>query len=205
MWVDGNGQPRRTITQDGHTVTTDYTTTREGVIDVVRQCKAAHINTLVVDVKPFSGQTLYPSKVAPRMQEWKGRRVPDFDVLGGFRRGGPQSRASGRCVHQHPERRPQVFPGGPGYEHPEWQSIVYTVDRGLTAPLTGARLSVRVPGEPSDPALPQSWRTRARFLGSEPTSGLVGLESVDSKGGVVNGSALPASSSTLCWTETIGV
>ena len=66
----------RTVTQNGQTHTVDYTTTRAGVIEIVRHCKAAHINTIVVDVKPLSGQVLYNSKVAPHMTTWKGHPSP---------------------------------------------------------------------------------------------------------------------------------
>ncbi len=190
MWVDGTANLVRTVTQDGQTVTIDYTTTREGVADVVRKCKAAHINTLVIDVKPLSGQTLYASKVAPRMREWKGRKVPDFDVLAAFveegHKAGLQVDASINVLSEGHK----YFSVGPAYEHTDWQSIVYTLDRGLTAPQTGSRISVRVPGEPSDPAAPTLLADESAILGSEPTSGLVGLESVDSKGGVVSGSAV---------------
>ena len=190
MWVDGTANIVRTITQDGHAVTIDYTTTREGVIDVVRRCKAAHINTLVIDVKPLSGQTLYASKVAPRMREWRGRHIPDFDVLAAFveegHKAGLQVDASINILSEGHK----YFNVGLAYEHPEWQSIVYTVDRGLTVPQTGARLSVRIPNEPSDPASPTILADESSIMGSDPSSGLVGLESVDSKGGIVNSSAL---------------
>lgn len=190
MWVDGTANLTRTITRDGKPVTIDYTTTREGVVDVVRKCKAAHINTLIIDVKPLSGQTLYDSKVAPRMREWKGHKIPDFDVLAAFveegHKAGLQVDASINILSEGHK----YFSVGPAYEHTDWQSIVYTLDRGLTAPQTGGRMSVRVPGEPSDPAAPAILTDDSSILGSEPTSGLVGLESVDSKGGVVSGIAV---------------
>ncbi len=191
MWVDGTANLARTVTQDGRTVTIDYTTTRAGVEDVVRKCKAAHVNTLVIDVKPLSGQVLYASKVAPRMREWRGRKLPDFDVLAAFveegHKVGLQVDASINVLSEGHK----YFSVGPAYQHPDWQSIVYTLDRGLTAPRTGSRMSIRVPGEPSDPAAPTILADESSILGSEPTSGMVGLESVDSKGGVVSGSAVP--------------
>jgi len=191
MWVDGTANLVRNVTRDGKSVTIDYTTTREGVQDVVRHCKAAHVNTLVIDVKPLSGQTLYASKVAPRMREWKGHKVPDFDVLAAFveegHKAGMQVDASINVLSEGHK----YFSVGPAYEHPEWQSIVYTVDRGLISPQTGQRMSVRVPGEPSDPAAPALLADESSILGSDPTSGMVGLESVDSKGGTVNGSSVP--------------
>ena len=190
MWVDGTANLVRTVTQDGRTVTVDYSTTRAGVMDVVRRCKAAHINTLVVDVKPISGQTLYPSKLAPRMTEWRGRKLPDFDVLGAFVEEGHKAGLQVDAAVNILSEGHKYFRVGPAYDHPDWQSIVYTVDRGLMSPQTGGRLSVRVPGEPADPAVPSVLADESSILGSEPSSGLVGLESVDSKGGVVNASTL---------------
>ncbi len=58
MWVDGTANVTRTKVENGQTRVVDYTTTREGVAEIVRRCKAAHINTIVVDVKPLSGQVL---------------------------------------------------------------------------------------------------------------------------------------------------
>ncbi len=191
MWVDGTANIVRTISEGGKPLVIDYTTTREGVVDAVRHCRAAHINTVVIDVKPLSGQTLYPSKVAPRMREWRGRRLPDFDVLAAFieegHKAGLQVDASINILSEGHK----YFSVGPAYDHPDWQSVVYTVDRGLTVPLTGGRLAVRVPGEPSDPDAPALLADESSILGSEPTSGLVGLESVDSKGGIVNAGRVP--------------
>lgn len=187
MWVDGTANIVRTINRDGKPTTIDYTTTREGVIDIVNKCKAAHINTLVIDVKPLSGQVLYNSRVAPHMRAWRGHQLPDFDVLQAFveegHKAGLQVDASVNILSEGHK----YFNVGPAYEHPDWQSQVYTVDRGMVCNVSRARLSVRVPGEPSDPAAPVIMSDDSSILGSEPSSGLVGLESVDSKAGAVNG------------------
>lgn len=185
MWIDGTANLTRTFKKDGRTTVIDYSTTLEGVRDVVAKCKAAHINTLVVDVKPLSGQVLYNSKTAPKMREWKGRALPDFDVLAAFvaegHRAGLQVDA---CINILSEGH-KLFKVGPAYEHLAWQSVVYTLDRGMIAP-TGERLNIRIPGEPSDPSAPSLLSGTSGILNGEPTSGLVGLESVDSKSGVVN-------------------
>ena len=55
---------------------------RAGVAETVAQCKAAHINTIVLDIKPLCGLVLYNSKIAPRMSEWEGRKYPKgYDLL----------------------------------------------------------------------------------------------------------------------------
>src|SRR5688572_23098930 len=63
MWLDGTANLQRL-------------STREGVSAVMDRCKRANINTVVVDVKPLSGHVLFNSKVAPRLQEWRGFQYP---------------------------------------------------------------------------------------------------------------------------------
>ncbi len=180
LWVDGTANLTRSVTRDGQTVTIDYTTTIEGVREVVRKARAAHINTLVVDVKPLSGQVLYRSRVAPRMTEWKGHKLPDFDLLAAFvsegHKAGLQVDASINVLSEGHK----YFRVGPGYQHPDWQSVVYTIDRGMYAP-SGERLSVRAPGEPDDPSKPVLLGDDSTVLSSGPTSGMVGLDIVDAK------------------------
>src|SRR5687767_15726536 len=69
MWLDG-------------TANLDRLNSREGVAKVFDRLVKANINTVVVDVKPLSGHVLYDSKIAPRLKEWKGVRLPDgYDLL----------------------------------------------------------------------------------------------------------------------------
>jgi uncharacterized lipoprotein YddW (UPF0748 family) len=180
MWIDGSAN----LTRKVNGVEQDYTTTADGVRDIVQKCKAAGINTLVVDVKPLSGEVLYASKIAPRMKQWKGRAVPEFDILEAFVREG---HAAGLEVHAAINTLSEghkLFGVGPAYQKPAWQSIVYTVDRGIVA-LNGARLSVKVPREPDDAAKPALLTGDGTLLNSEPNSGQLGLESADRTGGIV--------------------
>lgn len=184
MWIDGSANVFRTVKVDGKTTLVDYTTTRAGVAEIVRHCKAAHINTLVVDIKPLSGQVLYNSKLAPHMTQWQGHPVPDSDVLAAFieegHKAGLQVDASINILSEGHK----YYSVGPAYTHTNWQSMVYTVDRGLVA-LNGARLPVRVANEPADPNAPLLLRDDSVILSSEPASGMVGLESAESKSALV--------------------
>jgi len=186
MWIDGTANIVRSHMENGKKVVTDYTTTREGVQEIVRRCKAAHINTLVVDVKPLAGLVLYNSKIAPRMREWQGHPLPDFDVLAAFveegHKAGLQVDASVNVLSEGHK----YYSVGPAYQHTDWQSIVYTVDRGMIA-LNESRLSVRAPDEPDDPAKPLLLADDSTVLGGSGTNGLVGLESKDNGGGVDSG------------------
>jgi uncharacterized lipoprotein YddW (UPF0748 family) len=177
MWVDATANITRTVTQNGQTRTVDYTTTRAGVIEIVRRCKAAHLNTIVVDVKPLSGQVLYNSKVAPRMTTWKGRPLPDFDVLAAFVEEGHKAGLQvDACMNTLSEGH-KLANVGLAYQHPGWQSVVYTIDRGMNV-AGGARLSVRAPGEPDDATKPTLLAGGKTLIGDEP-SGLTGLEGPD--------------------------
>ena len=44
--------------------------------------KSRHIDSLILEVKPVHGHVIYPSKVAPRLKEWRGFTAdPAFDPL----------------------------------------------------------------------------------------------------------------------------
>ncbi|TAJ11932.1 S-layer protein [Marinilabiliaceae bacterium JC017] len=93
----------------------------------------------VVDIRPIVGSVLYPSKIAPQLKEWKGFKRPDFDYLGRFIETGHKL---GVEIHASMN----IFVGGHNYfdlgqvytDHPEWASIVYTPDHGLT-PITNLK------------------------------------------------------------------
>jgi hypothetical protein len=93
---------------------------------VVDRCKAAHINGIVVDVKPLSGEVLYDSRYAPRMKEWKGVYYPlEFDVLKAFIERG---KAAGIPVYASVNTFSEghkSFKVGPAYQHKDWQTISY--------------------------------------------------------------------------------
>ena len=178
IWVDGTANLFRSSTQNGIKIFSDNTTTRQGVAGIVARCKSAHINTIVVDVKPLSGQVLYASKIAPRMTSWQTHPVPNFDVLAAFiEEGHKAGLLVDACINILSEGH-KYYSSGPAYSHEDWQSVVYGVDRGLNS-LNGARLSVRVANEPADPNVPELLRDDSAVLGSEPATGMVGLDTLD--------------------------
>jgi uncharacterized lipoprotein YddW (UPF0748 family) len=109
---------------------------REKVCRILDKCTTANLNTIVVDVKPLSGQVLYRSKIAPRFTEWKGKPYSaDYDLLQvmleeGHKRGLKIHAGLNVFGEGH-----KMFKVGPVYENrSEWQSIVYT-SKGLV-PIT---------------------------------------------------------------------
>ncbi len=140
LWVDA-------------TANLDRVTTREGVADIVARAKNAKLTTIVVDVKPISGQVLYPSSVAPRLSEWKGKTVPDFDVLQAFldegRKAGLEVAASVNVFSEGHKMHGQ----GLAYARPEWQSVVLSIRRTLRAP-NGSELRIRSSDDPEEDGVP---------------------------------------------------
>ena len=179
MWIDGTANLFRTVTKNGVTTQENFTSTRAGVAEIVRKCRFAHINRLVVDVKPLSGEVLYDSKIAPHIRQWQGKPVPDFDTLAAFIEEGHKAGLRVDAAINILSEGHKLYKVGPIYAHPDWQSVVLTVDRGLIAP-DNARLPVRVPDEPDDPNKPTLLREDRAALTGDP-NGRIGLDSGDGK------------------------
>jgi hypothetical protein len=115
----------------------------EKVREVVAHCKAAHINSIVVDVKPLSGHVLYNSKYAPRLKEWKGVPYPaDFDVLGDFVKEGLAAHIPVYADMNTFSEGHKSFKSGPAYEHKDWQVISYETTAYVTDPTGASRLLI---------------------------------------------------------------
>ncbi len=137
MWMDG-------------TANLVKLSTPEGVSEIFQKCRDANINTVVVDVKPLSGHVLYNSKIAPRLQEWKGFAYPPghdlllMAMLEGRRRGIRVYAGINVFSDAH-----KLLKSGPLYERPEWQAIVYDIQRTVYTP-SGASAPLAV-GENQGP------------------------------------------------------
>lgn len=140
MWIDA-------------TANIDRVCTIEGVRDVVEHCKKANITTLVLDVKPVSGQVIYASKIAERMREWRGKSYPDFDILNAFVEEGHKAGLEIGATFNVFGEGHKYFNVGLAYKKLDWQSIAYIVERSLIAS-DGSRLLVRAAGEPEDASRP---------------------------------------------------
>ncbi|MBI3948527.1 MAG: family 10 glycosylhydrolase [Armatimonadetes bacterium] len=138
VWVDGYAN-------------LDALASRQGIAALMESVRRARANTVVFGAKMFGGQALYPSKVAPRLSEWRGQRVPpDLDIL---RAVIEEAHARGLKVHAAVDvfsDGHRITRMGPAYEHPEWQTVLYTVRRELLLP-DGQRLMVYAvnPSEPT--------------------------------------------------------
>jgi hypothetical protein len=99
----------------------------EKIVGLVAQIKRAGFNTIVLDVKPISGQTLYPSQYAPRLTEWKGQHVLDasFDPLRIMAREAKSNGLSILVSLNAFSEGHQLFHSGPGYDKIAQQTVLY--------------------------------------------------------------------------------
>ncbi len=50
----------------------------------LKKIKSLGFTHAIVDVRPITGEVLFESQYAPRMEEWNGAKRGDFDYLGYF-------------------------------------------------------------------------------------------------------------------------
>lgn len=100
--------------------------TEQKIVDLVRQIRRVGFNTVVVDIKPIIGFTIYPSKFAAKLETWRQDVLPkEFDPLAIWVR---ETKAAGLSLlvsmnafsegHRDPQK-------GLGYDKPEWQTTLY--------------------------------------------------------------------------------
>ncbi|MCL5103735.1 MAG: family 10 glycosylhydrolase [Armatimonadetes bacterium] len=107
--------------------------TRRGVADMVAKCKAANINTIIVDVKPLSGLVLYKSEFAPRLTIFEGKQYPrNYDLLQVVLEEGHKAGIAVHAAINVFSEGSQELAGGPAFKHPDWQCVHYDVDRFLS-------------------------------------------------------------------------
>ncbi|MEQ1821502.1 MAG: family 10 glycosylhydrolase [Fimbriimonadaceae bacterium] len=113
MWVDG-------------TANLDRVASDELVRKLVSNIKQAGFNTIVFDVKPISGQVLYKSKIAPKIESWRGRNLPiDFDPLAAMVREAKAQRIELLVSLNAFSEGHALFKAGPGYASIPLQTVLY--------------------------------------------------------------------------------
>lgn len=108
------------------TANIDRYNAEDKIIALVKQIKDSGFNTVVFDVKPISGQTVYPSRIAPRLTEWRGKKLPeDFDPVGPMVR---ECKYNGLTIFASLNAFSEghrMFGVGPGYNRPLLQTTLY--------------------------------------------------------------------------------
>lgn len=139
MWFDATANFRRF----------SYPDSIRSYLDTLRRLG---FTDAVVDVKPITGEVLFPCTAAPRMTEWNGFTRPDFDYLGTFIEEGHR-----RGLRVHASLN--VFVAGHNFHdrgivysaHPEWATVVHT-DSGIM-PITRVKTKYSAMTNPADPAV----------------------------------------------------
>ncbi len=173
MWIDG-------------TANLDRVNDEPKIVALVQQIKKSGFNTIVFDVKPISGQTLYKSKIAPKITEWKGKTLPlDFDPLAVMAR---EAKGAGLSIFASLNAFSEghsMFKVGPGYAKPEWQTVLYEPE-----PVAVSQAGARYPLSQPANKLPDEIGSLAVFNDAKklppPKDGLFAV-SVSNRGYVVDG------------------
>ncbi|WP_324716856.1 alpha amylase family protein [Carboxydochorda subterranea] len=79
-----SSHPRRHVLWIDATANLPRTSSTEGLRSLLGRAREAGFTTVVVDVKPTSGEVLYPSRLAPVLRQWRsGVSLPaGYDLLG---------------------------------------------------------------------------------------------------------------------------
>jgi uncharacterized lipoprotein YddW (UPF0748 family) len=148
LWVDGGAN-------------IDSINTPEKVQALVKQAYDAGFNMIVLDVKPIVGYTLYPSKFATKLSEWKGSTLPaDVDPLALMV---ADAHAVGLKVIANMStfgEGHKIAGLGPAFTTDSgWQTVLYEATRTVQPPIMGAGPLViadtpnQLPADPSQVAL----------------------------------------------------
>lgn len=104
---------------------------REAITALVEQVKRAGFDAIILYVKELNGHVIYPSRIAPRLTEYKGVRYPtDFDPLQIFIEEAHKRNLRLHAGFETFTEGNKAFPGvGVGYTtHKDWQTVAYDVD-----------------------------------------------------------------------------
>jgi hypothetical protein len=99
--------------------------TEEKIIALVDRIRQSGFNTIVFDVKPLSSEMVYPSKFAPKLQEWKGKQLGDFDPLGPMCREARKHKLNIYVSMNAFCDGHRLVNRGPGFQRPDEQSVIY--------------------------------------------------------------------------------
>lgn len=144
MWIDA-------------TANIDRYNSEEKIVTLVKGLKDVGFNTIILDVKPISGQVIYKSKFAPKLTEWRGKQLPaDFDPLTLFVREAKKDGIT-LCVSLNAfSEGHNLMKAGPALsgDMAKWQSVLYeTKIQARSIANTGYSVSSDFNKLPADPAM----------------------------------------------------
>ncbi len=126
LWIDG-------------TANLDRVNSADKITALMAQIKSAGFNTVVLDVKPIVGYTLYPSQYAPKLTNWKDRiMAAGFDPLAVMVNRGHAQGLQVEANFSTFSEGHRDFRIGLGYQHPDWQTVLYEPLLTVTSDAKGA-------------------------------------------------------------------
>lgn len=144
LWVDA-------------TANIDRYNTEQKIYDLVDKAASVGFNTIVFDVKPIVGYTMYPSALTEKLKSWRGQVLPtEFDPVPPFvkrckERGlsfmvSLNAFSEGHRMAKEAEKDPNSPFGkpGPGYALPEEQTVQYVAIPFLKVGSERAQLDSRM-------------------------------------------------------------
>ena len=135
LWIDATANMERV-------------NTAEKIQALVAKIKTVGFNTIVFDVKPIIGETLYPSQLAPKLTEWvrpwATYKVPaDFDPLKFM---SAECRKQGLSLiiafNAFSEGHREFPKRGLAVQKPEWQTVLYETTVAVEGNVLGEKLQV---------------------------------------------------------------
>lgn len=102
---------------------------------ILDKCTAVGVNTIALDVKPYSGFVLYNSKIAPKMTSFKGKPYPEkFDLLQTVITEGHKRKLAIDAALNVFSEGLKAEKEGPVFAHPDWESVVYDISYLIKTP-----------------------------------------------------------------------
>jgi Domain of unknown function/Glycosyl hydrolase-like 10 len=122
MWIDA-------------TANIDRYNTVEKIQSLAKTIHGAGFNTVVLDVKPISGQTIYPSKFAPKLTEWRNQTLPEsFDPVPPMIEACHSEGLSLMVSMNAFSEGHRLFKVGPGYAETQHQTTLYVPQTIVSTP-----------------------------------------------------------------------
>jgi len=143
IWIDG-------------TANIDKVNSDEKVAHLCRKVATVGFNTIVFDIKPIVGYTLYPSKLTPQITSWRNQAMPKgYDPLKAMVREAKKNGLSllvsmnafsegHRMAKQAVDQNSTQFGTmpGPGYDRPDQQTVLYEPTLEVRVPFSTARFPI---------------------------------------------------------------
>lgn len=149
LWIDGTANLERCSSD-------------EKIAALMEKVAKTGFNTVVYDVKPIVGRTLYPSKLADKLTEWRGQTMPaDYDPLKAMVREAKKNGlsilvsmnafAEGHSYAKRDESLPNTQFGKPGwgYENPHLQSYVLRANPFFLLEVGPQQYFINLPSAPN--------------------------------------------------------